>query len=117
MKMEAGNPGGMGGILGFSLTNMLKRTKPFGISSHLHYCWQYLGKTIIKTNDHLTIGRWTALGGGSGINQPANQAPAPVSSQKVEGATAFRMPKIAQSWRELTDLLESAGAKTEGSTT
>jgi hypothetical protein len=36
--MEANNPGGMGGILGFSLTNMLKRTKPFGISSHLHYC-------------------------------------------------------------------------------
>lgn len=76
MKMETGCPGGMGSILGFSLTNMLKKTRPFGISSHLHYCWQYLGKTIIKTNDHATIGAWIALGGGSGINQPADAAPA-----------------------------------------
>jgi hypothetical protein len=116
IKMEAGNPGGMGGILGFSLTNMLKRTKPFGISSHLHYCWQYLGKTIIKTNDHVTIGNWTALEGGSGINQPTSPSSPPVPSQKVEGGTAFKMPEIAQSWTELTNLLESAGAKAEGST-
>lgn len=117
MKMEAGNPGGMGGILGFSLTNMLTRTRPFGISSHLHYCWQYLGKTIIKTNDHVTIGRWTALGGGSGVNQPANPPATPVSSQKIEGGVAFQMPTIAQSWKELELLLESAGARAEGART
>jgi hypothetical protein len=117
MKMEAGNPGGMGGILGFSLTNMLKRTKPFGISSHLHYCWQYLGKTILKTNDHLTIGAWTALGGGSGINQPSGPPSTPFPSQKIEGGVVFQMPQIAQSWKELELLLESAGAKAEGCTT
>ena len=118
MKMEAGNPGGMGGVLGFSLTNMLKRTRPFGISSHLHYCWQYLGKTIIKTNDHVTIGPWTALEGGSGINQPASPpSPPPVSSQKIEGGVAFQMPQIAQSWKELELLLKSAGATANGSTT
>ena len=115
--METGNPGGMGGILGFSLTNMLKRTRPFGISSHLHYCWQYLGKTVIKTNDHVTIGRWTALEGGSGINQPASAPSTPVSSQKIEGGVAFQMPKIAQSWKELDLLLESAGAQAKGART
>src|SRR5579863_5840894 len=118
MKMEAGNPGGMGGILGFSLTNMLKKTKPFGISSHLHYCWQYLGKAIIKTNDHATIGNWTALGGGSGINQPAEAPPSKAIPEiKLKGGTSFEMPQIARSWGELTALLESAGAKAEGSIT
>ncbi|MGA2921166.1 MAG: hypothetical protein ABSE28_08685 [Candidatus Sulfotelmatobacter sp.] len=118
MKMETGNPGGMGAILGFSLTNMLTKTKPSGISSHLHYCWQYLGKTIIKTNDRTTFGAWTLLeSSGSGIKQEAGgatQAPSP----KQEGGDPFRMPpRIAQSWKELILLLESAGARAEGSTT
>lgn len=117
LKMEAGNPGGMGAILGFSLTNMLKRTKPFGISSHLHYCWQYLGKAILKTNDHATIGAWTALGGGSGINVLADAASKAnaIPAIKLKGGTSFEMPQIAQSWDELTRLLESAGARAEGS--
>jgi hypothetical protein len=117
MRMEVSNPGGMGAILGFSLTNMLKEARPFGISSHLHYCWQHLGKTIIKTNDHSTIGRWTALESGSGINQPAGQTSAPVPSTKLESGTVFQMPQIAQSWKELELLLDSAGAKAEGSVT
>jgi hypothetical protein len=114
MKMEAGNPGGMGGILGFSLTNMLKRTNPSGISSHLHYCWVYLGKTIIKTNNHVTIGRWTSFEGGSGINQP--DAAKQSSSREMEGGDSFEMPKIAQSWNELQTLLRGSGAVAEGST-
>jgi len=115
MKMEAGNPGGMGAILGFSLTNMLKKTKPFGISSHLHYCWQYLGKTIVKTNDHSTAGAWTVLESGSGIKQPASATPSPAPSKQLLDGTHFQMPTIAQSWKELELLLQSAGAKAEGS--
>jgi hypothetical protein len=116
MKMEAGMPGGMGGILGFDLTNMIKRTNPSGISSHLHYCWVYLGKTIIKTNNHVTIGAWTALEGGSGINQPELPVK-PSTVETVQGTpgrgTPFEMPKIAQSWVELEEILRTSGARTE----
>jgi hypothetical protein len=118
MKMEAGMPGGMGTILGFSLTNMLKRTNPSGISSHLHYCWVYLGKTIIKTNNHTTIGAWTGFEGGSGINQPEpDAATKPTPAQRMEGGVSFEMPKIAQSWNELQQVLRSDGAEAEGSIT
>jgi len=116
MKMEAGMPGGMGGILGFELTNMIKRTNPSGISSHLHYCCVYLGKTVIKANDHVTIGAWTAMESGSGINQPEAQPP-PHSSDKSEAiprGTYFEMPKIVQSWNELKEMLQSTGAQAEG---
>jgi hypothetical protein len=96
MKMEAGMPGGMGGVLGFDLTTMIKRTNPSGISSHLHYCWVYLGKTIIKTNDHVTIGSWTALEGGSGINQLDGRVKpsARETAKTVVGGVSFEMPII-----------------------
>jgi hypothetical protein len=116
MKGETGMPGGTGTMLGFSLTSMLKRTNPSGISSHLHYCWVYLGKTIIKTNNHVTTGAWTGFEGGSGINQP-DTARRPIDSQNVEGANSFEMPKIVQSWGELHQLLSGMGAKAEGSVT
>jgi hypothetical protein len=118
MKMEAGMPGGMGANVGFSLTNMLKRTNPSGISSHLHYCWVYLGKTIIKTNNHSTLGPWTALedGSGSGVNQP-EQSNQTVGSLEADGGVAFRMPQIAQSWKEFNNILSSSGATAEGSVT
>jgi hypothetical protein len=115
MKGETMNPGGMGGVLGFSLTNMLKRTNPSGISAHLHYCWVYLGKTIIKTNNHATAGAWTSLGSnaGSGINRPDEGDPE--RSAMFEGGIPFQMPQIAQSWKQLTDILNSSGARAEGS--
>jgi hypothetical protein len=115
MRMEAGMPGGMGSHLGYQLTDLLKRTTPNGISSHLHYCWVYLGKVIIKTNDHSMVGRWTILPGGSGINQPED-APSVLETTKGEaGEVVFRMPRIARSWTELNQILNSAGAKAEGS--
>jgi hypothetical protein len=96
----------------------MKSTNPSGISSHLHlhYCWVYLGKTIIKTNDHVTAGAWTAMESGSGINQPEG-SPKPPSidkSQAIPGAMYFEMPKIAQSWGELKRMLESTETQAEG---
>jgi hypothetical protein len=116
MQMEAGMPGGMGSNLGLRITNLVKSTNPSGISSHLHYCWVYLGRTVIKTNDHMTAGAWTAMDGGSGINQPEG-SPKPssiIESQGIPGATYFSMPKIAQSWGELEQMLQSTGARAEG---
>ncbi|HXJ96409.1 MAG TPA: hypothetical protein VMT20_26525 [Terriglobia bacterium] len=115
MKGETMNPGGMGGLLGFSLTRMLMRTNPQGISSHLHYCWVYLGKTIIKTNNHATAGAWTCLGGnaGSGINR--RDVGEPDRSATFNGATPFQMPRIAESWKELRDTLNASGERPEGS--
>src|ERR1039458_6226233 len=84
-------------------------------TTHLHYCWVYLGKVIIKTNDHSMVGRWTILPGGSGINQPED-APSVLETTKGEaGEVVFRMPRIARSWTELNQILNSAGAKAEGS--
>src|SRR5215471_12630586 len=39
---EVMNPGGMGTMLGFSVTRLIQQSNPSGISSHLHYCWVYL---------------------------------------------------------------------------
>jgi hypothetical protein len=116
MQMETSNPGGMGTNLGFRVTNLIQRTQPFGISSHLHYCWTYLGRTIIKTNDHVSIGAWTAMDSGSGINQAEGLAKPSTSnkSETIPGGTSFKMPKIAQSWGELGEMLESTGARADG---
>ena len=116
MRMETGAPGGMGTNLGFRVTRLIQDTNPSGISSHLHYCWVYLGKTIIKTNDHVTIGAWTGMDAGSGINQPVSSQPASVlsKSQDIPGAKHFQMPKIAQSWDELQQILGAIGASAEG---
>jgi hypothetical protein len=117
MQMETNNPGGMGTNLGFRITLLIKETNPTGISSHLHYCWVYLGKTIVKTNNHFTVGAWTGFDSGSGINQPEG-SPKPSSFDKSEGipgGTYFEMPnKIAQSWGELSQVLQSTGAQAEG---
>jgi hypothetical protein len=113
MQTEAGMPGGMGTNLGLQITELLKRTNPSGISSHLHYCWVYLGKTIIKTNDHMIAGAWTGWDGGSGINQPEG-SPVPSKIAEAPGRTFFAMPKIAQSFDELNQMLQSTGARAEG---
>ena len=117
MKMETMNPGGMGTNLGFRITLLIKETNPAGISSHLHYCWVYLPKTIIKTNNHVNIGAWTGFDSGSGISQPEGPSkPPPIleKSQVIPGGTYFEMPKIAQTWSELSQILRTTGARAEG---
>ena len=66
----------------------------------------------MKTNDHVTIGAWTGMDSGSGINQPEGSLKSPSfdKSQALPGGTYFEMPNIAQSWSELKQVLESSGA-------
>jgi len=98
--------GGMGSMLGLSLTDILIRTEPRWVSSHLHYCWVYRGKVILKTNDHGRKGRWSVAELGVGVEQNA------ASSAWAQDADAehFEMPAIAASWGELVELLDSRGA-------
>jgi hypothetical protein len=113
---EVGNQGGMGTMLGFNLTQLLMRTQPGGISSHLHYCWVYRGQIIIKTNDHMQKGRWSILEHGSGINrdQSAPDTSASMQAALKDGATAFEMPRLAATWEEFVQFLAATGAKAEG---
>jgi hypothetical protein len=110
MKGEQGCPGGMANTLGFSLTSVLKDNQPRGISAHLHYCWVYCKKVIIKTNDHSVSGRWSSFSTGSGVNEPDE----PASVPKTKEQTTFTMPEIASSWAELERLLDAAGAIAKG---
>ena len=116
MQMEAGIPGGMGSILGFELTDILKRVKPSGVSAYLHYCWVYLGRTIIKANNHSIKGPWTSLesASGSGFFQPETNQPSS-GSLEADGGLAFQMPEIAHSWKQLTESFDGSGATAEGS--
>ncbi|SRR6266566_2270869 len=111
MQGETNNPGGMGTMLGFRITRMIEDTNPSGISSHLHYCWVYLGKTIVKASNHMTAGAWTGFESGSGINQPEGAARPITDDKRIPGATHFEMPKIAQSWSELREILQSSGGR------
>lgn len=110
---EVNNPGGAATMLGFNLTTVLKRTQPRGISSHLHYCWVYRGRIVIKTNDHTTFGPWTRLDSGVGDpNKPSRPSRMPEDNEP--GAAYFRMPKIASSLKELEELLRAEGVSTSG---
>jgi hypothetical protein len=94
--------GGMATILGFNLTQLLTRTQPGGISSHLHYCWVFRGQIIIKTNNQLQKGRWSILEQhGSGINLDQNAPDTSTHAALENGATAFEMPRLAATWEEL----------------
>lgn len=108
MKGEVNCPGGMASRLGIDLTKVLQESQPRGISSHLHYCWVYCKKVIVKTNDHSAEGRWSAFPIGSGINEPD----APTTSS-IEHPT-FSMPQIASSWSQLESLLTATGASAQG---
>jgi len=112
---EVGMQGGMPTILGFNLTQLLLRTQPGGISSHLHYCWVYRGEIIIKTNDHTQKGRWSILESGSGVNRDPTTPDTTTSKQAVleDGATAFAMPRLAATWEELVQFLNATGVKAE----
>src|SRR4030095_500499 len=112
---EVMNPGGMGSMLGFQITRLIQETNPKGVSAHLHYCWVYLGKTIIQTNDHFRSGAWTGMQTGSGINRQAEPPPDPTAlrAQPLPGAVYFQMPRIAQSWQEFDSIIRASGASSE----
>jgi hypothetical protein len=118
MQGEVGRQGGMASMLGVSLTGILKDVQPRGISSHLHYCWVYRGRTIIQTNDHTVKGRWTIAPLGSGINQPQDVgAPAmPKGPALADGYRFFEMPRLATSWEELLSALRERTLNAEGFT-
>jgi hypothetical protein len=92
---------------------------PSEINWHLHYCRVYLGRTIIKTNDHFTAGSWTGFDSGSGINRPEDESTPPgLDSSEIvpnPGYAYFQRPKIAQSWNDLQQMLRNTGAGAEGS--
>lgn len=111
MRGEQGIPGGMGTMLGTHLTFLLKRIQPRGISSHLHYCWVYRGKIIIRANDHTTFGpRWSSFEAGSGVNRELGVE----QSTTREGGVDFRMPTLASTWDELVRMLNAQGATASG---
>jgi len=116
MQMETNNPGGMGTGLGIRLTSLLKGTNPSGISSHLHYCWVYPGRTIIKANDHFIAGAWTGMESGSGINRPegSTESPFGAAQKPLPGGTHFKMPKFAQTSAEFKEMIQSTGQQVEG---
>lgn len=101
MKAGIGNQGGMGTSIGHDLTNLLMRTQPELISSHLHYCWVYRGQIIIETNNRIMAGRWTISPLGHTQDQFDDRDEA-----LDEGAVAFRMPSLATTWDELDQILK-----------
>jgi len=100
-------------MLGLELTKILQRTQPQGISAHLHCCWVYCKKVIVKTNDHWAQGRWSAFSIGSGIND-AQADELHDKKPAIEDAGSFVMPQIATSWEQLERLLKAAGARSHG---
>lgn len=102
MKAGVGNQGGMGTSIGQDLTNLLMRTQPKGISSHLHYCWVYRGQIIIETNNRIIKGRWTMTPLGHTQDQFDDR-----DEVLDEGAIAFRMPSLATTWAELDQILKN----------
>jgi hypothetical protein len=97
--------GGMGSMLGLSLTDILIKTEPRWVSSHLHYCWVYRGRIIVKTNDHRRKGRWSVAELGAGVEHKAESG---ACAQDAD-AEHFEMPTIAASWKELVEFLDSRG--------
>ena len=104
MQAGVGSQGGMGTSIGHDLTTLLMRTQPTGISSHLHYCWVYRGQIIIETNNRIIKGKWTISPLGHAQDQFDDR-----DETIDEGATAFRMPRVATTWEELVDTLRERG--------
>lgn len=64
MRGEQGCSGGMGTMLGFTLTRTLQETRPRGVSPYLHCCWVYRGKVVIAPHNYSKIGRWMSFSTG-----------------------------------------------------
>ena len=105
-------------MLSTSRTDIFKEVQPRGVSSHIHCCWVYRGRTIIKTNDHTVKGRWTIAGLGSGINQTPNVEGSSIPREPAlaEGYGLLEMPKLAASWEELLEILRERGLNARGCT-
>jgi hypothetical protein len=101
MKASIGTQGGMGTSIGHDLTDLLMRTQPKFISSHLHYCWVYRGKIIIEPNNRITNGRWTI----SPLGHTQQQLDGGDECLD-EGAVAFRMPPLATTQEQLDQILK-----------
>lgn len=116
-KGEMGCQGGMASMLGISLTDVLKDVQPRSVSAHLHYCWVYRGRTIIKTNNHAAKGRWTIADLGSGINQPSSvEDLGPRQRVMDDGIELFEMPRLVNSWDALLEILREKGLYASGCT-
>ncbi len=102
MQAGVGTEGGMGTSIGDDFTNLLMRTQPRHISSHLHYCWVYRGKIVIETNNRIIKGRWTISPVGHTQDQFDDR-----DESIDEGAVAFRMPPLATTWDELVQILKN----------
>ena len=109
-------PGGIATMLGMQLTFMLKETQPKGISSHLHFCWVYRGRVVIKVNDHVTVGSWTMFDVGPGVDSPKHSEgrPANQATQITQVSDSFKMPHIANSLEDFEHLLRSDGRSAIG---
>ena len=70
----------------------------------------YQGQTIIQTNNHAVIGRWTSIAHGHNFSSESGP---PQGDQDVQpnmpGGVAFAMPKIATSWDELVVIISDQG--------
>jgi len=108
MKAELGCRGGMATLLGFHLTELLRETRPAGVSAHLHCCWVYRGKIVIAPTDYASKGRWSVFSLGV---EAAEQALAdPEKNRPVSpGMEFFRMPPVAKSLKELEAMLQRQG--------
>jgi hypothetical protein len=104
IQASVGSQGGMGTSIGHDLTTLLMRTRPEGISSHLHYCWVYRGQIIIETNNRIIKGRWTIAPLGHTQDESDDRDVA-----LDEGAIVFRMPSVATTWDELVHILRDRG--------
>lgn len=113
MKGEQGCSGGMLNMLGLRLTVLLQETQPRGISSHLHYCWVYRGKVVIAPNNYAEAGRWRGMSAGiEGAEKELRELEERRKSSIIApGMTAFQMPTVARSWKELEDLLGARAAR------
>lgn len=91
-----------------------------GSSSHLHYCWVFRGRIVIRTNDHTTYGPWSSFSIGLDTPQTTEKlsGSCPITGEPEDVFRQdFTMPPIAQSWEELKKLLSAEGTTAERAVT
>jgi hypothetical protein len=76
----------------------------------------FRGRISIQANDHTTYGpRWSAfrLGVDTTEEEIAGN-PGDQGTAEDDGAQHFKMPPIAKTWKELTEILSAEGAIAPG---
>jgi hypothetical protein len=120
IRGEQGHIGGAGAMLSWQVTSVLRKVRPGGISAHLHTCWVFRGRIVIKNNDYASIGRWSVMPEGPGVNErledivPASAEKTPATEFESHQAQVFKMPGVAHTWDELKEILSAEGATAEG---